>query len=470
MSLDAVELAHAPARRRHDGRHRPAPARAERAARCRRPRRRRLPPPTRLGLGGLPGRRPVLRALRLSHHDAAPRGVGRRRPDQPRSVLGPPGQAVAPGPVPGRGRTGPVPDPQRRLRWTGCQRAGRSLRPPRRRHLDAALRQQLAPHLRPPVLFRAVLDALAPAAHVVAGHRGAVLLGLAVAARAAPPPGPRRLATGGPARRGHARGALLRPDGRAVQPRGGPLEDLLRDRHPSLRSDGRGHHRLRRGVPTTAEPQVPSDTALGRTGGGRRPRRVLGDLGHAGRTAEELHVRGWLSPLRGSGRPRRGRCPARPTGPLRPPAGRPPVAFPRHHLLRHLPVALAGDRVPDRPAHRAVPVAPRPVAGRGHAGRLDRQLLPGGAPHPPGPPDRLGALDGRTGGRCRHRRHHRGGHVPRRRRPHYRRPHVAPRRADRAERPERARRGRVREPGADPPHHRADRGRPAAASWSWATR
>ena len=73
-------------------------------------------------------------------------------------------------------------------------------------------------------------------------------------------------------------------------------------------------------------------------------------VGDAGRAAEELHVRGWLSALRGSGRPRRGRRSTRPAGPLCPPAGRPPAAFPGNHLLRHLPVALAGDRLPQRPS------------------------------------------------------------------------------------------------------------------------
>ena len=75
--------------------------------------------------------------------------------------------------------------------------------------------------------------------------------------------------------------------------------------------------------------------------------------------------------------------------------------------------------------NRSLRVAARPAAGGDHAGPLDRQLLPGGATHPHGPPARLGALVGRSGGRHRHGRHRGGGHLPGRGRPVHRRRHLA---------------------------------------------
>ena len=111
-----------------DGRHRPPPARAERPARRRRHRRRGVPPPARMGIGWLLGGRPVLRALRVPHHQPPAGGVGRLRPHQPGGVLGPAGPAPAPRAVPGRRRAGALSDPQRHLRRTGRQRPRRPVR------------------------------------------------------------------------------------------------------------------------------------------------------------------------------------------------------------------------------------------------------------------------------------------------------------------------------------------------------
>ena len=103
------------------------------------------------------------------------------------------------------------------------------------------------------------------------------------------------------------------------------------------------------------------------------------------------------------------------------------AALRRHHLLRDLPVALAGHRLPQRRPHRAVDLAPRHPAHCRHAARVDGQLLPGrttdplgqtGAGHPP--------VAG-TARRRRHRRGHRHRHHPRRGRSVRGRQHHAPR-------------------------------------------
>ena len=70
----------APRGRHADDRgHRPASPRTQRPARRGRHRRRGVPPPARVGVGWLSRGRPVLRPLRLPHHDAPARGVGRDR-------------------------------------------------------------------------------------------------------------------------------------------------------------------------------------------------------------------------------------------------------------------------------------------------------------------------------------------------------------------------------------------------------
>ena len=85
-------------------------------------------------------------------------------------------------------------------RWPGRERVGRPGGAARRRRRHVALRRQLARHLRPPVLFRPVLGALSPAAHLVVGDRGAVLprvaAGVVVAAvRGAGRPGAGRVSS-----------------------------------------------------------------------------------------------------------------------------------------------------------------------------------------------------------------------------------------------------------------------------------
>ena len=81
--------------------------------------------------------------------------------------------------------------------------------PARRRHRHSALREQLAPDFRPPVLLRPVLHALAAPAHVVVGDRGAVLPRLAAGAPGAPEVRAARLAPG--RRDGHRRSRAWAP-------------------------------------------------------------------------------------------------------------------------------------------------------------------------------------------------------------------------------------------------------------------
>ena len=181
----------------HHGRHRPPPARPQRAAGAGGARRGGLPPAAGVGLGGLSGGRPLLRAVGLPHHHPPARGVGgdRRPRTWPRSGAAGPGAccrrcscvvaALALYLSSTRSSAGP-----------GANGSGRPVRPPRRCPRHAALRGQLARHLRPPVLLRPVLDALAAAAHLVAGDRGAVLPGLAAGAAPAAPARGRRAGAG----------------------------------------------------------------------------------------------------------------------------------------------------------------------------------------------------------------------------------------------------------------------------------
>ena len=143
----------------------------------------------------------------------------------------------------------------------------------------------------------------------------------------------------------------------AVQPGNGPHEGLLRDGHPALRPDGgRDAGLRRRGAPAT-EPAGAPDAARGRPGGRRGPRRLLGQGGHAERASHQLHVRGRLPDLRRPRRPGRRRRPARRAGAVLPGARLEAAALHRDHLLRHLPVALARDRVPQR-ARTGLPALP----------------------------------------------------------------------------------------------------------------
>ena len=101
--------------------------------------------------------------------------------------------------------------------------AGRRLRHPR-------VREQLAPDRRRHRLLRRPQHPPAPAAHLVALDRGAVLPDLAAGGAGRPPPDPVT-----PTAVGHHRGrgpGQCRGDGRAVRRGGGTEPGLLRHRHP----------------------------------------------------------------------------------------------------------------------------------------------------------------------------------------------------------------------------------------------
>ena len=127
------------------------------------------------GLNSVPGRllrrRRLLRALGLPHHVAAGEGVERDGDDPAAPLLGRPGPPPAAGALP-HGRR-------------GGRRHGRLAQDPghpehrRRRRLDRLLRLELVldPHRRH--VLQPLGAALAVPAHLVAGDRGAVLLGVA---------------------------------------------------------------------------------------------------------------------------------------------------------------------------------------------------------------------------------------------------------------------------------------------------
>ena len=119
--------------------------------------------------------------------------------------------------------------------------------------------------------------------------------------------------------------------------------------------------------PSRATPPAGRFTPWGRSpprrwpsSGSRRARR---------QDSTELHVRGRVPGVRRAGRPRRGRRPARGARMVLAGAGVGSAALPRDHLLRGLPVALAGDRLPRRRPDRAVGLVARPGARRRHLGR-----------------------------------------------------------------------------------------------------
>ena len=229
--------------------------------------------------------------------------------------------------------------------------------------------------LRAPVVLRPVLGAVTAHPHLVAGHRGAVLLGVAPAVVAC---------SAGPRRRGLAPGrhgaAVRRPGARPApwpllyHPGGGPHPGLLRHRHPGLRPAGR------RGAGLWWPPARPARA--------RRARRCTLAVPAAAAALGVLWVTagpGGLPPGYVPGgfllcRPGRG-------GHRRRPPGRPgplarccpsPAALDRHHLLWDLPVALAAVRLPDGP-DRTVGSRSTCPGGR-HSGHRRRQLLPGRAP------------------------------------------------------------------------------------------
>ena len=243
-----------------------------------------------------------------------------------------------------------------------------------------ALREQLAPDLRPPVLLRPVLDALAAAAHLVAGDRGAVLPRLAPRAPAPPASGAAALAAGrrrsSPSPSASCSSVLMAV---LFHPGVGSHARLLRHRHSALRPHGGATVAFF--AASRPQPSLRARRTLHAGGPGRRRRlAVFWVRGrHAGRPAQELHVRGGLPALRRPRRPRRRRRPPGRTRPVLPRPRLATAALHRDHLLRHLPVALARDRLPQRVTHRPLRPCRSTCSHRRHAGRLHGELLPGRA-------------------------------------------------------------------------------------------
>ena len=244
------------------------------------------------------------------------------------------------------------------LRGAGGQRAGGSVRAPGRRHLDVALRQNWHSHLRPPVLLRPVLDALAAAAHLVAGDRGAVLPGLAAWCSFCSfvwPAGAWR--EDGDDHSRSTLGVLSgRPHGRCSStpgstPRGSitaptPASSISWPGPPSPswprlapQPDRRSRRMLHRTGPMAAIALAVFWVTAGTPGG--LPRNFMFEGGF-------LLCAGLAALVVADAR-------LRAAGPVWSPAGCPPAALPRDHLLRHLPLALAGDRLRQRATERVSP-------------------------------------------------------------------------------------------------------------------
>src|SRR2546423_3568941 len=148
--------------------------------------------------------------------------MARRRADRVVGVLGPPGAAAASRAVPRpRGRRGV---------WRGDRGAGRARASAQRRPFCAWLCRQLGPDFLAPVVLRVVRGAVASAAHLVAGDRGAVLPGVAVARRGRAAVAARLDSV---TRRGDGRaaGGFGGVDDRPLQAGRRPDARLLRDRH-----------------------------------------------------------------------------------------------------------------------------------------------------------------------------------------------------------------------------------------------
>ncbi len=168
-----------------------APSRPRRDTRPRDTRSVRVSPRLRMGVGWLSRRRPLLRPVGVPHHEPARRGVARDQEDRAGGLLGPPCAPVAPGAASHARRPRRVP---RSLRPGPARRSPRGAG---RRHRHRAVRGQLAPAVRPPVLLRRVRRSLSAPAHVVARHRGAVLSRLATRSRRAARCRSREVAGGG---------------------------------------------------------------------------------------------------------------------------------------------------------------------------------------------------------------------------------------------------------------------------------
>ena len=306
----------------------------------------RVPPLAQAGARRVPRRRRLLRDQRLPHHHAAaPRGQPLRshRSDRVLDPAGPPAppRARPRGRDEHRGGVAREPGPARRRRPADGRRA----------HLQ----QQLARDLGGVRLLRRhlagpVRDLLVPRG------RGAVLPVLAHRPRGDPGADAGRRPPGARGRRPRRR--LRRPDGGPLRPGREPDARVLRHRHPPLRADDRcgGGLRVRRRRRRAGPAALAAAAPMDRLRGARRP----GHPEPAARPRRRAHLprgpRARLDPERGGRRLAPG-----PVERLHE-AGDPATPdLGRRAVVRHLPLALAGD-------------PPRRRAAAGHGPRV--------GPHP----------------------------------------------------------------------------------------
>ncbi len=206
----------------------PGPRRSKSLCGCRRVR---VPPGARLGKGGLSGGRSLLRALGVLDHLVAARTMGHDRRHQARSLLGRPRQTPAARPLPRSLRNRALRRLERSTRRPHCRSPSRSLGVARRRSRDVALRGELACRLRAPVVLCPIRGSVTPRAHLVLGHRGAVLPGMA--SGLAPDPHELAASLAAGRRRCHrGRGGRLGgTHGPPLPPRRRSFTGLLRHRH-----------------------------------------------------------------------------------------------------------------------------------------------------------------------------------------------------------------------------------------------
>ena len=188
-----------------------------------------------MGHGRVPRGGRLLRPVRIPHHQPAAGGMGAGRPHRPAVVL----EATGPSTVAGAAVDGRRDHPGGANAAPG-RRASASAR---RRTRCAVLRRELADDPARGRLLRPDRIAVTPRTHVVSGHRGAVLPGLATA-RGRTPGGDRgcRRAAGrapscDPPVRDRCR-RVHRAAGGALSSRG-PRPGLLRHRHPGGQSPDR---------------------------------------------------------------------------------------------------------------------------------------------------------------------------------------------------------------------------------------
>ena len=325
--------------------------------------------PPRLPRRRQPRRRRLLRHLGLADHLAPPRRARPQRAHRPRPLLGRPRAPPHAGQPHGhRPRRGAVATARHRGGIVAARRPVRNV-----------LVVELGHHQRWRRLLGALWRRVATDPLLVAGHRGAVLPRVA-ARRAGHRGGGQAVSSRYPGRRvDHGSGPRRRlgaVHGRAVRP--GRSD---RGVHEHLRPSPRPPHR-RCGGCLHRRPAGPAARWRHRPPPGPRCRGVGPHPGGVLVRAIRLAVPMGIPPVRSRRCDRRGSGRRRGMGPS---AGLATDALGGRSQLRHLSVALAGDRAARRSAHLARRCRPDPHSGRGLGG-VGRPLVSAHRathPHPP---------------------------------------------------------------------------------------